>query len=79
MTTTTIDFDAIKKTQRAGWETGDYTRVGHTLQIMAERLVESADVRAGQKVLDVATGQGNAAIAAAVSYTHLTLPTILRV
>jgi len=72
VTTTTIDFDAIKKTQRAGWETGDYTRVGHTLQIMAERLVESADVRAGQKVLDVASGQGNAAIAAALRFAEAT-------
>jgi ubiquinone/menaquinone biosynthesis C-methylase UbiE len=59
------DFEAIKKTQRAGWETGDYPRVGNTLQIIAELLVEAADVRAGQRVLDVACGQGNAAMAAA--------------
>jgi ubiquinone/menaquinone biosynthesis C-methylase UbiE len=66
MTTgTQIDYDAIKKTQRAGWETGDYPRVGNTLQIMAELLVEAADIRAGQHVLDVACGQGNAALAAA--------------
>lgn len=63
--TTAVDFEAIKKTQRAGWETGDYPRVGNTLQIIAERLVEAADVRAGQRVLDVACGQGNAALAAA--------------
>jgi SAM-dependent methyltransferase len=62
---TTIDFETIKKNQRAGWETGDYPRVGNTLQIIAELLVEAADVRAGQKVLDVACGQGNAAMAAA--------------
>ena len=59
--TTTPDFEAIKKNQRAGWETGDYPRVGNTLQIIAELLVEAADVRAGQRVLDVACGQGNAA------------------
>jgi ubiquinone/menaquinone biosynthesis C-methylase UbiE len=62
---TMTDFEAIKKNQRAGWETGDYPRVGNTLQIIAERLVEAADVRAGQRVLDVACGQGNAALAAA--------------
>jgi ubiquinone/menaquinone biosynthesis C-methylase UbiE len=62
---TSPDFDAIKKTQRAAWETGDYPRVGNTLQLMAELLVEAADVRAGQRVLDVASGQGNAALAAA--------------
>lgn len=72
MTSTAIDFEAIKKTQRAGWETGDYTRVGNTLQIIAELLVESADVRAGQRVLDVACGQGNAAIAAARRFAEAT-------
>jgi ubiquinone/menaquinone biosynthesis C-methylase UbiE len=64
-TTTPPDFTAIKSTQRAGWETGDYPRVGNTLTIMAEELVEAADVRAGERVLDVACGQGNAALAAA--------------
>jgi ubiquinone/menaquinone biosynthesis C-methylase UbiE len=64
-TTTTPDFEAVKVKQRAGWETGDYTRVGNTLQIIAERLVEAADVRAGRRALDVACGQGNAALAAA--------------
>jgi ubiquinone/menaquinone biosynthesis C-methylase UbiE len=63
--TITTDFEAIKKSQRAGWETGDYPRVGNTLQIIAETLVEAADVRAGQRVLDIACGQGNAAMAAA--------------
>ena len=65
MTTATIDFAAIKEKQRAAWETGNYTRVGNTLQIIAELLVEASDVRAGQRVLDVACGQGNAALAAA--------------
>ncbi|WP_460370472.1 class I SAM-dependent methyltransferase [Actinocorallia lasiicapitis] len=69
---TNIDFETIKKAQRAGWETGDYTRVGNTLQIMAERLVESADIRAGQRVLDVASGQGNIAMAAARRFAEAT-------
>jgi ubiquinone/menaquinone biosynthesis C-methylase UbiE len=72
MTSTVIDFEAIKKNQRAGWETGDYPRVGNTLQIIAEQLVESADVRAGQRVLDVACGQGNAAMAAARRFAEAT-------
>ena len=63
--TTAVDFTAIKNAQRSGWETGDYPRVGHTLQIIAEQLVEAADVHSGQRVLDVACGQGNAAMAAA--------------
>lgn len=72
MTGTAIDFESIKKTQRAGWETGDYPRVGNTLQIIAELLVEAADVRAGQRVLDVACGQGNAAMAAARRFAEAT-------
>jgi len=63
--TATVDFEAIKQNQRAAWQTGDYPRVGNTLQIIAELLVEAADVRAGERVLDVACGQGNAALAAA--------------
>jgi cyclopropane fatty-acyl-phospholipid synthase-like methyltransferase len=72
MTSTATDFEAVKKAQRAAWETGDYPRVGNTLQIIAEELVEAADVRAGQRVLDVACGQGNAAIAAARRFAEAT-------
>jgi ubiquinone/menaquinone biosynthesis C-methylase UbiE len=72
MTSTAIDFESIKNKQRAGWETGDYPRVGNTLQIIAELLVEAADVRAGQRALDVACGQGNAAIAAARRFAEAT-------
>jgi ubiquinone/menaquinone biosynthesis C-methylase UbiE len=68
----TVDFAAIKKNQQAGWETGDYPRVGNTLQIIAEQLVEAADIRAGQRVLDVACGQGNAALAAARRFAQAT-------
>jgi ubiquinone/menaquinone biosynthesis C-methylase UbiE len=72
MQTETLDFGAIKERQRMGWEAGDYPRVGNTLQLMAERLVEAADVHAGQRVLDVACGQGNAAIAAARRFADAT-------
>ncbi|MGC4938425.1 class I SAM-dependent methyltransferase [Kribbella sp. DT2] len=72
MTSTAVDFEAIKAKQRAGWQTGDYPRVGNTLQIIAELLVEAADVRAGQRVLDVACGQGNAALAAARRFADAT-------
>jgi ubiquinone/menaquinone biosynthesis C-methylase UbiE len=71
-TTITPDFATIKTAQRAGWETGDYPRVGNTLTIMAEDLVEAADVRAGERVLDVACGQGNVAIAAARRFADAT-------
>ena len=59
------DLKVIKGRQQVTWSSGDYSRVGNTLQIMAELLCEAVDLRAGQRVLDVATGSGNAALAAA--------------
>ena len=38
---------------------------GTTLQIVGEELCEALDLRAGQKVLDVAAGNGNVSLAAA--------------
>src|SRR5688500_15402875 len=72
MTSTTPDFAAIKKTQREVWESRDYPRVGNTLQLMTERMVEAAVGRARQRVLDVACGQGNAALAAARRFAEAT-------
>jgi ubiquinone/menaquinone biosynthesis C-methylase UbiE len=69
---TQTTFREVKERQRMGWQSGDYPRVGNTLQIMAERLVRAAEVHAGQHVLDVACGQGNAAIAAARRFAKVT-------
>ena len=65
MTTTIVDFDAIKTQQQATWSSGDYSVIGTTLQITGESLCEAVDVGAGERVLDVAAGNGNAALAAA--------------
>ena len=59
------DLNAFKARQQAAWASGDYSRIGTTLQIVGENLCEALDVRAGQKVLDVAAGNGNASLAAA--------------
>ncbi len=59
------DLATIKTRQQAAWSSGDYAVVGTTLQIVGELLCEALDVRAGQKVLDVAAGNGNASLAAA--------------
>lgn len=59
------DLEAVKARQQATWASGDYAVVGTTLQIVGEQLCESLDVRSGQKVLDVAAGNGNASLAAA--------------
>jgi SAM-dependent methyltransferase len=61
----TPDLAAIKARQHAAWSAGDYAVVGTTLQIVGEQLCEALDLRAGQKVLDVAAGNGNASLAAA--------------
>ncbi|MHA1600699.1 MAG: class I SAM-dependent methyltransferase, partial [Alphaproteobacteria bacterium] len=59
------DYEAIKARQQAAWSAGDYAVVGVTLQIVGERLCEALDLRSGQRVLDVAAGNGNASLAAA--------------
>ena len=59
------DLQALKTRQRAAWSSGDYAIVGTTLQVVGEELCETLDVRAGQKVLDVAAGNGNVSLAAA--------------
>jgi len=60
-----IDLRAVKARQQGAWSSGDYAVVGTTLQIVGEELCEALDVRSGQKVLDVAAGNGNASLAAA--------------
>src|SRR5262245_5682822 len=60
-----IDLKAIKSRQQGAWSSGDYAIVGTTLQIVGEELCEAMDMRSGQKVLDVAAGNGNASLAAA--------------
>jgi ubiquinone/menaquinone biosynthesis C-methylase UbiE len=59
------DLKALKARQQAAWSSGDYALIGTTLQIVGEELCEALDVRSGQKVLDIAAGNGNASLAAA--------------
>ena len=68
MTTTEIatpDLEAVKRRQQQAWVSGDYAAVASRIVLIAERLVDAADLRAGTTVLDVATGSGNSALAAA--------------
>jgi SAM-dependent methyltransferase len=59
------DLGALKARQQDAWSAGDYAVIGTTLQIVGENLCEALDLRAGQTVLDVAAGNGNASLAAA--------------
>ncbi len=67
-----IDLSAIKNRQQQTWASGDYAVVGSTLVVMAEQLCEAVDLRSGQRVLDVATGNGNAALSAARRFCAVT-------
>lgn len=71
-TAATPDFGAIKTRQKAAWASGDYAVVGTTLQIVGETLCEAVDLRAGERVLDVAAGNGNATLAAARRWCEVT-------
>ncbi len=66
------DFTAIKAKQQATWSSGDYAVIGSRLQIVGEHLAEAADVRANERVLDVAAGNGNATLAAARRFARVT-------
>jgi len=71
LTPAAVDFAAIKGRQQAAWGSGDYAIVGTTLQIVGETLCEAVDLRAGQRVLDVAAGNGNATLAAARRFAEV--------
>lgn len=66
------NFDAIKAKQQATWASGDFAVIGTTLQIVGEQLAEAADVCPGERVIDIAAGNGNATLAAARRFAHVT-------
>ena len=66
------DLVALKARQQGAWASGDYAVVGTTLQIVGETLCEALDLRAGERVLDVAAGNGNATLAAARRWAVVT-------
>jgi ubiquinone/menaquinone biosynthesis C-methylase UbiE len=65
LATPTPDLTAIKARQQATWASGDYHMIGTQILVVSELLIEALDVRSTERLLDVATGAGNAAMAAA--------------
>src|SRR5438477_12799138 len=57
--------DVVKDWTKRAWSGGDATRFATTIVIVSEMLCESADFRAGQRILDIAAGTGNSALATA--------------
>lgn len=68
----TPDYAAIKAKQNAAWASGDYARIGTTLQIVGEQLAEAMDLSPEASILDVAAGNGNATLAFARRWHHVT-------
>ena len=67
-----MDAGKLKSRQQIMWASGDFAVIGTTLQIVGEELCEAMDLRSGLKVLDVAAGNGNAALAAARRWCDVT-------
>src|SRR5262245_38527973 len=76
-----VNLKQLKARQQDAWSSGDYAVIGTTLQIVGEQLCEALDLRAGQRVLDVAAGNGNATLAAARRWCEVVstdyVPTLL--
>ncbi len=72
-TTSGTDMAALKERHRTTWAAGDYAAVADRLVLeVGRRAVESAAIRPGEEVLDVATGTGSAAIPAAAAGGRVT-------
>ena len=73
MTTTTdpSPLQALKAKQHVVWSSGDYNRIAAITVPVSEALVETVAPRPGADVLDVATGTGHVALAAARSFSRV--------
>jgi ubiquinone/menaquinone biosynthesis C-methylase UbiE len=66
------DFTELKQKHRATWASGDYDQIARGIQSVADHVVRSARIRAGERVLDGACGTGNTAILARARGAALT-------
>jgi SAM-dependent methyltransferase len=66
------DLTGFKEGQRKMWSIGDYPEIAKHIQGAADALVARAGVQEGERVLDVATGSGNVAVAAALTGARVT-------
>jgi SAM-dependent methyltransferase len=67
-----IDQRADRARQQTAWASGDYAVVGNALQIVGEELCETMNLYQDARVLDVAVGNGAAALAAARRWCDVT-------
>lgn len=65
-------MDDVTRNQRTVWARGDFHRIGVSQVVVGEMLVRALGVHAGERVLDVAGGAGNTALAAARRWAQAT-------
>jgi ubiquinone/menaquinone biosynthesis C-methylase UbiE len=65
-------LEQVKQRQQQTWSSGDYARIAWLTSPLADVLCEAVDLRAGATVLDVASGTGNVALAAARRFATVT-------
>ena len=61
----TTDLTAVRQAQQKTWSEGDFSMVAAIVFKVAEDLAEALDIVPDERVLDVACGSGNGALAAA--------------
>jgi SAM-dependent methyltransferase len=70
--TITADMQQLKQRMRSTWMAGDFGRIAQYSTKVADEFVERLNIVSGIKMLDVACGTGNTAIAAARKGAHVT-------
>ncbi|RNL85888.1 class I SAM-dependent methyltransferase [Halostreptopolyspora alba] len=71
MTETTL-LAELKAKQQQTWSSGDYAKIAWLTVPLADVLCDAVDLRPGARVLDVATGTGHVALAAARRFCEVT-------
>lgn len=67
-----VSFEDVKERQRRMWGTANYAGIGARIPVVSELLCDAVDLQGGERVLDAACGNGNAALAAARRFGRVT-------